>query len=1084
MPDRYRETEPAAEAEEPTEGLTPTEETAAPTTPATVEPSLGAGDVDAFVRAAPESLSDRYDLLKLHAKGGMGQVWRARDRQLPREVAIKELQPRVADREDLRARFLVEAEITGRLEHPGIVPIYSLGEDEAGRPYYAMRFVRGHSLVKAIRDFHRARRDAEAAGASPARAWGLEFRLLLRRFVGACEALEYAHGQGCIHRDLKPGNIMVGPYGETLVVDWGLGKILGSGPEPAPAPSSDGDDDERRTPISATKPGDRIGTPQYMSPEQTLGDLERVGPSSDVYSLGATLFELLTGKPPFDGRDPHAITVAVMRGARPPRSVLPSVPAALDAVCARAMAFRREDRYESAGALARDLENWLADEPVSARPEPRRERLARWIRRRRAWAAAAAVALVAVSVAATTAAVAVGRSWRNESAARALAEANFEDAQETVDKYLTRISQDELLSREDSVDMRQLRHDLLREALAYYERFAREHADDDRLKRRLAEAFGNMGVIQLQIATPADAIAPFEAAVATWEGLMARAPDGRRPVAEHGWALFQLGEAREAHGSLSDAQAAYAASVAALRPTPAPPGGADRSGRALASALLGLASIRDKLGDAEGALAAYAEARGLLERLAADRPDDAAIGVQLARAANTQGVMASRRRDHAAALRHYEECRAVCRSRLDAIARGRPRPLTLLELGAIGAANVADALAETGRLAEAEEAYARALEEYRDLSASHPTVGRFRRSLGHVQGGLGYVRLALGRDADALRALEEATETFEALLATSPDDTASRGRLARSLNTIGCIRDGREEHRDAMPEFRRAIAEYRRAIAGAAEMLDFRDGLSHSLANLAEQHADLGEIGAATEAWEEAARAVLDVLRDPAARGTHLPISLSLAITSGEVRLHAGDVDGALARFDEVADAIRATPAADDAARAAAVATLEVRRAEALLAAGRVDQARSILDRLEDGPKPSRGTISEALWLRAEALRRSGREPDARAVEADRAALWTHDAAAALVAEASTSATRACLFGHGSAPLPEIGRRARSLAAAKAADDLRLALALGLADRGQIRANRDLARALAPPEFRDLRDELAFPEFPFAEATR
>lgn len=1035
-----------------------------------------------------EELSGRYELINVHARGGIGQVWRARDRQLPRMVAVKELQPRVADREDLRARFLVEAEITGRLEHPGIVPVYSLGEDEAGRPYYAMRFVRGHSLSRAIREFHRTRKEAEAAGVDPGRAWGLDFRLLLRRFVGACETLEYAHSQGCIHRDLKPGNIMVGPYGETLVVDWGLGKILGSGPEPAPPPSADGDEVPALTPISATSPGDRIGTPQYMSPEQALGALERVGPRSDVYSLGATLFELLTGKVPFDGADPHAVTVAVLRGAKPPRSELASIPAALDAICVKAMAFKPEDRYSSAGMLARDLENWLADEPVSAREESRRERLARWARRHKTWAAAAAVVLVAVSLTTTAAALAIGRSWRNESAARGQAEANFEAAQETVDKYLTRISQDELLAREDSVDMRRLRRDLLREALAYYERFAREHADDGRLKVKLARAYENVGVIQLVIATPQDAIGPLESAVRIWDELLANSAEGAGPIAERAWVLSKLGQARKAQGLLREALAALEESAAVLQRVVARPQGMERWGGTLADALSDVAAIRAELGAVDESLTASADARRLLERLAAERPDDADLGVKLAEVANNQGFVSQKRRDHDAALNYYEECRAICEAWLSAVPPEAPRPARLRELLGLAAANAGEVLTEAGRHAEAERSYLRGLETHRTLVGTHPTVVQYRLVLGHIQGCLGDARRAMGRDVEALEALGEARAIFENLLAIAPDDATARGRLARTLNTIGCIRDDRREHREAAEDFRRAIAEYRRAIAGAADVLDLRYGLSHSLANLAEQAADLGDLPGARAAWDEAAGAVLAVLRSPSAGPSHVPLSLALATMAGDIRLQAGDPDAALALYDEIASAVRESRAADEAARDAASMDLDARRAVAYIAAGRSDEAATILRRLEAalrarGPS-ARGPLSEALWLRSVAERRLGREAEASAAASARLGLWRPDDASEVASRASAAARRACLIGHGRSSLPPAGRAARALDADLAADDFGLALALGFAGRELLLGDPDLMTALDGPRGRPLRDETAFPDLPFAQDAR
>ena len=154
-----------------------------------------------------------------HARGGLGEVLVAEDRELHREVALKQIQSQYADDAECRARFVQEAEITGRLEHPGIVPVYGLGTYANGRPFYAMRFIRGDSLKDAIERFHATRRTRLSPGER-----ALQLRKLLRRFVDICDALEYAHSLGIVHRDLKPANVMLGKYGETLVVDWGLPK--------------------------------------------------------------------------------------------------------------------------------------------------------------------------------------------------------------------------------------------------------------------------------------------------------------------------------------------------------------------------------------------------------------------------------------------------------------------------------------------------------------------------------------------------------------------------------------------------------------------------------------------------------------------------------------------------------------------------------------------------------------------------------------------------------------------------------------------------------------------------------------------
>jgi serine/threonine-protein kinase len=258
----------------------------------------------------------RYRRLTLHAQGGLGLVYEARDEELGRMVALKEMQDRSADHTGSRARFVFEAEVTGNLEHPGIVPVYGLGSYPDGRPYYAMRFIHGASLEDAIAAFHAS----QAQGLQPLGFHSLAFRQLLGRFVDVCNAVAYAHSRGVIHRDLKPANVMLGKFGETLVVDWGLARL--SSPHP-PAPSPKEGEGEPIQPASAagmmaTMLGSAVGTPAYMPPEQALGQHEQVGPASDVYSLGATLYQLLTGKGPFSGSTLEELLEKVVRGDCPP----------------------------------------------------------------------------------------------------------------------------------------------------------------------------------------------------------------------------------------------------------------------------------------------------------------------------------------------------------------------------------------------------------------------------------------------------------------------------------------------------------------------------------------------------------------------------------------------------------------------------------------------------------------------------------------------------------------------------------------------------------------------------------------------
>lgn len=333
----------------------------------------------------------RFKILRPHAKGGLGEVFVARDGELNRDVAVKEIQSRYCDHADSRDRFLLEAEVTGGLEHPGIVPVYGLGQYPDGRPYYAMRFIKGDSLKDAIRTFY-----ADQSLNDTLRS--LNLRKLLGRFIDVCQSIGYAHSRGVLHRDLKPGNIMLGKYGETLVVDWGLARVIGRGES---KPSSAGESALSPSSGSNATPtvmGSAIGTPGYMPPEQAAGRIDELGPSSDVYSLGATLYHVVTGQAPFQGPDVATVLQDVQQGNfEPPRSVRSAVPRALDAICTKAMSLRPEDRYATPQDLAEDVERFLADEKTQAYRESMVTRAMRWMRKHQTWTTTT-VASVLISV--------------------------------------------------------------------------------------------------------------------------------------------------------------------------------------------------------------------------------------------------------------------------------------------------------------------------------------------------------------------------------------------------------------------------------------------------------------------------------------------------------------------------------------------------------------------------------------------------------------------------------------------------------------------------------------------------------------
>ncbi|MFT4627135.1 MAG: serine/threonine protein kinase [Myxococcota bacterium] len=336
--------------------------------------------------ARPAPPSSRYTLEDRLGRGGMGEVWRAHDAVLRRHVALKVIRPgRV--RSDMIVRFRQEAQVTGQLEHPNIVPVHDLGSLPDGSLYFTMKVVHGRSLTEWIDD-----------------AWGaldsgeLTHGEVLVAFAGVfervCEALAFAHDRGVVHRDLKPDNVMVGEFGEVQVMDWGLARLVASAELPAAVRSDRGDS------AHETRMGAIAGTPAYMAPEQARGDTDAIGPAADIWALGAILFRAVAGAPAFSG-EPESILIEVARGPTlvPAHHARQPLPKELDAIVRRAMAPDISGRYAGVGAMLTDLRAWRDGRPLERLDYTPGERIAMWARRnRRSVRAAGLTAAVAGAV--------------------------------------------------------------------------------------------------------------------------------------------------------------------------------------------------------------------------------------------------------------------------------------------------------------------------------------------------------------------------------------------------------------------------------------------------------------------------------------------------------------------------------------------------------------------------------------------------------------------------------------------------------------------------------------------------------------
>lgn len=313
-----------------------------------------------------------YQILEEIGHGAMGVIYRARQRHSRRTVALKRILAREADSPEALIRFHREAQAAASLDHPNILPIYEVGEDENGLPFFSMKFATGGSLLEAAPSFR----------SEPFRSVAL--------IAKVTRAVQYAHTQGILHRDLKPGNILLDGRGEPLVSDFGLAKWFD-------------------TASDMTRSLTIFGTPGYVAPEQASGATVSLKPSTDVYSLGAILFDLLTGRPPFLGENVLAVIQCATQSAAPRlRSIKPTLDRDLETICAKCLERDPAARYQSAGALAEDLERWLTKRPIIARPLSPALRALRWSRRNPI-AAGMAILLLALGTAAGI------MIWKNES---------------------------------------------------------------------------------------------------------------------------------------------------------------------------------------------------------------------------------------------------------------------------------------------------------------------------------------------------------------------------------------------------------------------------------------------------------------------------------------------------------------------------------------------------------------------------------------------------------------------------------------------------------------------------------------------
>jgi serine/threonine-protein kinase len=801
---------------------------------------------------AATSGGPRFRVVRPHARGGLGAVFVALDEELHREVALKQILDQHADDPTSRARFLLEAEVTGSLEHPGIVPVYGLGTDSDGRPYYAMRFIRGDSLKEAIDAFH-----ADPALRTDPGRRSLAMRQLLRRFVDVCNAIEYAHARSVLHRDIKPANVIVGTHGETLVVDWGLAKAMGraevgAGPvEEALVPSSASGSAE-------TLPGGVLGTPAYMSPEQAAGDLEHLGPRSDVYSLGATLAHLLTGRPPREGTLTEVLDAARRGESRSPRQVDPTIDRSLEAVCLKAMARDPEGRYPTARALAEDVERWMADEPVSAWREPFLRRARRWARRNRSAVTGAAAALIAgvvglsaILVVQTRAKAEIARALGRETAANAaLAAANDELARskaavlarydlavQAIKTFHTGVSEDFLLKEEK---FQALRDRLLRSASDFYGKLgALLGRETDRASRRaLAQANFELANLTAKVGRNADALTAHRAVLEARRAMAGEPGADDAARADVGRSLTEVAGLLEASGKTDDAMAAYREAESVLS------GPASRSPEAravLAACRSRMGFFLSTIGKNDEALAAYRLARSDQEAMAAAPGASREARRELGDTINRIGRLLQNVGRPKEAEAEYRAALAI----RGALAEADPSDPEARNGVAASHNNLGIVLWRAGRMKEAEAEYRQATEVWRGLADDNPAVAEFRKQLQASHFNLANLMRQTGRSKEAEALFRSALAIQRALVEANPNVPDFRRRLALIHHYLGLALKETSRPSEAESEHRAALAIQRALAEAFPAVTDYRSDLGSTHDQLGILLAESGRSGEA-----------------------------------------------------------------------------------------------------------------------------------------------------------------------------------------------------------------------------------------------
>ena len=752
-----------------------------PEVPATAAPDDPAHD---GTGAETEGQVRRYRVGPEIARGGMGAILQVRDNDLRRTLAMKVLLG--ADggvggpvaRAQLE-RFLEEAQVTAQLDHPGVVPVHELGIGPDGGFFFTMSLVHGATLGEVFA-LARCGRDG----------WGLT--RAIQTLLRVCETMAFAHAKGVVHRDLKPGNVMVGDYGQVYVMDWGLAKVQGQG-HARDIRLADVDDLERVSTRRSDQPGAPLltmdgavlGTPCYMPPEQARGQVDEVDAQSDVYAIGAMLYELLAGHPPYveDGETSPLSVLRRIHDDAPRRLTevtTPSAPAELIAIAEKAMSRSKTDRYASAADLSDDLQRYLSGHVVHAHRTGPLIELQKWVRRNRVVAGTIAAALLIIAAGTAAFVLTLDAAKTDAEDARDVArdqEAAAKDARARAERLMSFMLFD-LRDKLEAIGRVELLATVAEQAHEYYESLPRDEDDEDRLRNR-GVALNNLGDVQLTLGRVEPALAAHREALEISRRLVVEDPMNPGLLEDLAIAHDYVAGVLGASGDLPGAEREHRAALivrerrAAAHPDPEGP----QQDIAYSHGLV--ADIVASQGRLEEASEGYDRALAIHRRVVEADPDNEAKLEQFSTALQDVGGVATARGRWSRALELFREAHAIA----ERLAAKRPEDLGRKQSLALALGNLGHGLQGSGDLDDAAAALSKAVAISEKLSAADPANADWKRNLSLAYRQLGSLEVERSNAQRATEHFRTAIANHRALVQRAPQYASEVAWLE------SCLRD-------------------------------------------------------------------------------------------------------------------------------------------------------------------------------------------------------------------------------------------------------------------------------------------------------